>query len=188
MTKNEFAAALAVLEAGIGKSLIGEQVKVWFDCLSDLPIEALQTGIKLYLCQGDDWPSIAKIRKLASSAMHGECLSFGEAFDLMISAVRKHGFYDEPAAREKLDDLTWQAVRGLGGWEAACDSPVDQRATMRAQFRMIYEGLRSREESHRALPEGLRPSIENPNNQLPESVRPRLPEVTKVADSMKITG
>lgn len=162
MTRNEFAVALAVLEAGIGKSLSGKQLEVWFNCLSDLPIESLETAITRYLCEGDDWPSIAKIRKLAGAAMHGECILFGESFDRMISAVRHFGFYDEQKARENLDDLTWRTIKSLGGWEAVCDSPTDQRSTLRAQFRMVYESLRDREEKHRALPEAVRPRIENP--------------------------
>jgi len=162
MTKHEFGVALAVLGTGTGKTIIAKELDVWYQCLKDLPLLSLQTAITRYLCEGDDWPSIAKIRKLAGAAMHGECLSFGESFDAMLSAIRQHGFYDEPAARAKLDDLTWRTVQSLGGWEAVCDSPTDQRATLRAQFRMVYEGLREREESHRALPESVRPKIENP--------------------------
>ena len=162
MTLDDFETALNVLQAGIGKAMSPEKIEVFYQCLKDLPLSALQTAITRYLCEGDDWPSIAKIRKLAGSAMYGECLSFSESFDQMLSAVRKHGFYDQQMARARLDDLTWRKVQGLGGWEAMCDSPIDQRATLRAQFRMTYEGLREREEKHRALPEAVRPRIENP--------------------------
>ena len=161
MILSDFATAMAVLETGIGKVMTDKQIEVWYQCLKDLPVPALQTAITRYLCEGDDWPSIAKIRKLAGAAMHGECISFGEAFDRMISAVHLFGFYDEQKAREKLDDLTWRTIQSLGGWEAVCDSPTDQRSTLRAQFRMVYELLRDREEKHRALPEAVRPRIEN---------------------------
>jgi len=163
LTKHELVYALYVLFTGTGKTIIAKELDVWYECLKDLPLAALQFAITRYLCEGDDWPSIAKIRKLAGAAMHGECLSFGESFDAMLSAIRKHGFYNEQEARAKLDGLTWRTVQCLGGWEAVCDSPTDQRSTLRAQFRMVYEGLREREESHRALPESVRPRIENPH-------------------------
>ena len=174
----DFATAIAVLETGTGKALTGKQIEVWYQCLKDIPLPALQTAITRYLCEGDDWPSIAKIRKLAGAAIHGECLTFGEAFDWMQSAVHRLGFYNEPAARAKLDGLTWQTVQGLGGWQTVCDSPPDQRATLRAQFRMVYEGLRDREEKHRALPETVRPRIGNPEQA-------RI-EVLNLSDSMKL--
>ena len=174
MNLDDFGRALDALQVGTGKTMTPEQIEVWFQCLKDLPLPALQTAITRYLCEGDDWPSIAKIRKLAGSAMYGECLSFGESFDAMLSAIRQHGSYNEQAARAKLDGLTWISVQGLGGWDAVCDSPTDQRSTLRAQFRMVYEGLRQREESHRALPESVRPRIENPGQgriEYHESVR-----------------
>ncbi len=162
MNLDEFESALNVLQAGIGKPMSAEKTEVWYQCLNDLPLPALQAAITRYLCEGDYWPSIAKIRKLAGAAMHGECLSFGESYDRMCLARRLHGIYEIPIAREMLDDLTWRTIQGLGGWTSVCEALTDQRCTERAQFRMVYESLRDREERHRALPEAVRPRIENP--------------------------
>ena len=166
MTPNEFTIAMAVLEAGKGKSLTDEQLEVWHDCLKDLPLAALQTAIKRYLCEGDDWPSIAKIRNLAGSAMHGEALSPGAAFGRASDALRRIGFVDGDGgidcvaeAKEKLDAMTWEAIEGLGGWPAFCESPERERATLRAQFRMAYEGVAAQTAKLKALPESVRPQI-----------------------------
>ena len=70
MQVTEFAEAIAVLQSGIGKTMPKDQIKVWYECLKDLPLPALQSAITRYLCEGDDWPSISKIRKLAGAAMY----------------------------------------------------------------------------------------------------------------------
>ena len=94
MTREEFYAAMVALEAGTGKSLKESQVDIWFDCLSDLTAEQLHSAVVRYLREGDDWPSISNILKLAGSAMHGDCLSFCDSFDAMLRAVRQQGIYD----------------------------------------------------------------------------------------------
>jgi len=183
LTKHEFGVALAVLGIGTGETINAKELEIWYQCLQDIPLPTLQSAIMRYLCEGDDWPSIAKIRKLASAATYGECITFGESFEQMLAAVRKHGFCNAQAARESLDNLTWRTIQGLGGWEAVCDSQTGQRATLRAQFRMAYESLREREERHRSLPEAVHPRIENPaQRKVDRAVHPSvsLPELRSV--------
>ena len=65
MNHREFVECMAVLEVATGKALKKNQAKIWFECLSDLTIKQLQQGIVGYLRNGDDWPSIAKLRRFA---------------------------------------------------------------------------------------------------------------------------
>lgn len=77
----------------------------------------------------------------------------------MITAVKRFGYANPAGAKAFLGELAWQAVCSLGGWQAVCESPTDQRATLRAQFRVAFEGLANREAEYRSLPEHQRPAI-----------------------------
>lgn len=155
----EFAKVIEVLQHGLNKKFPPDQIKVWFECLKDLPAEALRKAIIRYLMQGDDWPTIAKIRQMATDAIHGTAPSAGDKFDEMMDAVRKYGIYKRTEACEALSADVWRTVKALGGWEAVCDSPPDQRSNLRAQFRMAYEALKQQAEQARLLPEAVRPRI-----------------------------
>lgn len=187
ISRKKFAELMAGISSSTNKKFTDAETEFWYTSFSDLPAEFVEQAFTCFVLAGDDWPTIAKIRKLAGSAMHGECLTFGEAFDRMLSAVRHYGRYDVPTARKSLDDLTWRTVQSLGGWEAVCETPTNQLSTLRAQFRMVYESLRDREERHRALPEAVRPRIENPK-QLKIEASAKEPDslVLNLNDSMKM--
>ena len=74
MNRSDFAASIHVLEKAMGKKLDPDALEIWYRCFNDLTAEQLQSGIVAYLRDGDDWPSIAKLRRFAgvSSAVDGE--------------------------------------------------------------------------------------------------------------------
>ncbi len=188
MTETEFAGAIEVLQVGKGKVLSPREIEVWYKFLADVPLEALQGGIARFVCEGDDFPSIAKIRRLAMSYVHGECLSWGEAYENLVAASRRWGFAESPLARGSLDSLTWLTVQSLGGWQVVCDVTTDLRSTFRAQFRNVYQELAERAVSRRNLPEALRPRITNSDySALGDNPR-RLPRIALRAQGDRLKG
>ena len=156
----EFAKVMAVLEAGTGKVATEKQNEVYYDLLGDLPLSALQAAAKRALL-AHNYPTIPPVGMLRAFAMElvdGLPASHGDAFDMVLTAVRRFGCYDEKAGMESLDPACRRGVRAMGGWQAVCESPIEDRATLRAQFRMAYDQIADRETTLRNLPESIRPA------------------------------
>jgi hypothetical protein len=158
MTDLEFLDAVKVLEKGLGKKpMPADQREIWFRCLSDLPAEAVNRGIIAYLCEGDDWPTVAKIRKLATEQVQGLIEAHSTAFDGVMKAVRRFGTYQKPEGLASLTERERAAVEGTGGWQRFCDCPPDERGTLSAQFRMAWTEAATTEKRLANLPESVRP-------------------------------
>ncbi len=141
--------AVAVLMAGTGRSWGTSQIRVWCQMLSDLPLDAVQHGIAQFLATDGEWPTIAKIRKAAMEYIRGRLLDPYEAFGRIVECVRKYGYMGSINAKADLDDLTWRAIKRIGGWRAICDSPSDRRESLRAQFRDAYQWAAQQETTDR---------------------------------------
>lgn len=178
MNRKEFAAALAVLEAGVGQSLTAEQAEVWFDVLKDLPPDALKTAVRRYLSQSEypGLPPVGKLRKLAVEAVNGLPLTAAEAWERVRYAIRRWGFYGPAEAFRSFDDLTRRAVQAIG-WETLCNSTgISIEA---GQFRRIYESLAERRTQLERLPADVRPRIAS-------RVEQPQPQVTLLAESFSL--
>ena len=159
--KLDFAKLIAFLEAGCGcKAATEMQNEVYFDLLRDLPLAALQAAAKRALLahRYPTLPPVGMLREYAMELIDGQAPTHGEAFDLVMTAVRRFGYMQETAGLESLDLLCRRAVRAMGGWQAMCEAPIDERSTTRAQFRMAYDALSDRDQDQRNLPESIRPT------------------------------
>lgn len=157
MTREEFAKVVAVLAEGCDMKFTKAKADVWFSMLRDLPYEAAATGVTRFLMQDGEFPSIAKIRRFAVESMYGHAVPQGVAFGHLLDAIRRYGCYDEDRGMASLDQITRLAVRGLGGWQACCESTG--RENLRAQFRMAYEGILVRLREDAVLPDSVKPTV-----------------------------
>lgn len=185
MTREEFAAATAVLEAGVNHSLTSQAAEVWYSILGDLPAESLQVAVRRYLAEAEypGMPPVGKIRRLAVEDIHGLPLTAGEAWDAVLTAVRRHGFYDAKRGVDSLDPLTRRAMRAVGGFVAVCD--CTEISILAGQFRRAYESLENRQQGMLRLPEDVRPRISQSHTKA-------LPEVRRLAEQLgnseRLTG
>lgn len=161
MTRREFLPIVGVLESATGKAFTDPQTDVWFDLLGDLPVSALQAAVKRALLESEypGLPPIGRIRRLASEAINGLPETPDAAFDRVIRAVRCLGMDQAALAQQQLGEKTWQAVRGIGGWSALCNSTLTERGTLVAQFRDAWNRITEREQTTLRLPERLRPAL-----------------------------
>lgn len=93
MTKVEFVAAMAVIEAAIQKTVPKQTAEVYFDLLGDLAIEVFQAAVKKVLLE-HPWstvPSIAELRAAAVQVTQGQTvdLSPAEAWGQASQALKK---------------------------------------------------------------------------------------------------
>lgn len=165
MTDAEFKVCMAVLVGAAGKPMPDPQLKVYFELLSDLPVEALFVACKRAVIENayPNIPPIGTIRRMAVSAMHGQCveLTAGEAWSIALRAcgncdVEVEGSVERAFA--KIPPLVWRAVEAFG-FRALYDIPGNSLETARAQFMRIYESLLTNEERLCLLPASIREEI-----------------------------
>lgn len=157
MNAEEFRPIMAYLQTCCDRDFDEHVLNVWFDALKDLPSEAVQTAAKRFVLEDGERSTIAKIRRLAVEVIHGKLPGHGDAFEVVMKSVRRLGSYDSERAMATMPPIVRTAVRQCGGFRVFCDSPPDERNTLRAQFRMAFESIAKREEQFRALPESVRP-------------------------------
>ncbi len=159
MNAEEFRPIMAYLQICSDREFDDHALNVWFDALKDLSADAVQTAAKRFVLEDGERLTVAKIRRLATEAIHGKLPGHGDAFEVVMRAVRRLGSYDSERAMAALPPIVQTAVRQCGGFSVFCDSPPNERNTLRAQFRMAFEDIARREEMFRALPERIRPRL-----------------------------
>lgn len=165
MTREEFAQVTGYLSAAVNKPMLREQIEVYFDLLKDLPAIAVGAAARQALVESQypTIPPVGVIRQLATRAVQPEALTWGEAFQLTLQAVRRHGLDGERQALASLPPVVAHAARCLG-WRSLCDATSLE--TVRAQFRDIYAPLAEREERQWTLPRPVREALEVAANRM----------------------
>jgi hypothetical protein len=161
----DFAKVLGYISAAIGKPLSADAVEVYFDCLGDLSLDALQAGAKRVVCEHKwaTFPTVAELREAAVASSQGEitALSPGEAWHLAWLAAGRidpeiPGSFERHT--KELPPLVVKAVLTFGV-PALCygTEPV---GVVRGQFMKIFEQLAAREHRAALLPSALKSEIE----------------------------
>ncbi|MGD9855475.1 MAG: hypothetical protein AB7U20_11065 [Planctomycetaceae bacterium] len=160
MTRHEFTPCLAVLSAATGHAFTTEQATVWFDLLGDLDVAALQAAVKRVLMEREypGLPPLGQIRRYATEATHGTSVTAERAFARVHEAISRYGYPDPAGARQSLGPEIWAVMQGIGGWDRICDSPIDQRSALFAQFRDGWIRQEGRRANQLRLPAALRPA------------------------------
>lgn len=144
MTKKEFAMLAAAIRTYYPKEQIlpNEQaLGLWYAELQDIPYNIATTALRKWVSTNKWSPTIADIRETASEIANGETQDWGEAWEKVMKAISKYGWYNQEAALASFDDLTRETVRRIG-FRSLCDS--DNLTADRANFRMVYETLANR--------------------------------------------
>lgn len=142
MEKHEFITAMAVMEAGSGKSFKdANQLDVYFDLLKDLTVGQLQAGVKRALVEHEfsTLPSIALLRRLALE--ESPTGAWAVEWAAVVKGVRCYGFYQKSQAYQTFSDRTRTAIEAVGGWNVVCDCEVTNMSILGGQFRKAWESL-----------------------------------------------
>lgn len=159
MTKKEFSMFAMALKTYYPQEnlLPNEQAMIlWFNQLSDIPYNVAETALNKWVAVNKWSPRISEIRETAWNIIHSEVLPWGEAWEQVLRAVQKYGYYREREAMATFPELTRRAVKNLG-FQNICLS--ENIATERANFRMIYEQLAERTQQTEVLPDTLKTAI-----------------------------
>lgn len=146
-----------------------DAIKIWYELLKDLPYEQVNIAAQKYMTTSHFPPTPADLR----AAILPPPADWDDAWQTVISAVRKYGSWDVKSAESSFDDMTARVVRNLGGFRRICELEYDEMDVLRANFRDIYTRLAKREAENAQMPPMLRGMI----NQMLEGgeERTRLP-------------
>lgn len=131
---------------------------IWYGLLSDLPYETANAAIQSYMLSEIKPPTIADIRKAAAKVAAPELPTSGEAWQKVIKAVRRFGYYQQREALDSLDPLTREAAERYG-FRELCDINASDVGIARGQFMKIYDQIANRKKADAALPIGMHEEI-----------------------------
>ena len=159
MDKREFGLFASALRTYFPKEQIlpnQQAMELWFRELCDIPYQVAEATLRQWVATNKWSPSIAEIRELAATVQHGSIKDWGEAWEQVLTAVKRYGIYNQGQALDSLDPMTRTAAERTG-FRNICLS--ENIATERANFRMIYESLSTQEKSRQQIALPLQETI-----------------------------
>lgn len=159
MTRDEFKVLVKGMKAIYSQpTFIPDQdaFNMWFALIGDLPYEVCNVSVQKYMLTNKFPPTVADIRELASNVVNGDPLSWGEAWERALTAVRRYGSYNQAEALNSLDPVTRKCVDSIG-YMTLCMS--ENIMVERAHFQKIFEVMSKREQMDRQMPLTLQNTI-----------------------------
>lgn len=129
-----------------------DSVKIWYQLLRDIDYNVANVAIQKYIMTEKFPPTVADIREGAAAVLHGERTLWSDGWEEVRTAIRKFGMYRPQEAMASMSEITRQAVERLG-FQNLCLS--ENAAVDRANFRMIYEQIESRQHELQQIPTKL---------------------------------
>jgi hypothetical protein len=160
MDRKEFATfAMALKTYYPRETLLPNQaaMELWFRELEDIPYKIAEASLRKWVATNKWSPSIAEIRETVATIQYGEQLTWGEAWERALNAVRRYGSYNKAAALDSLDPLTRKCVENIGYLDLCMSENI---MVERAHFQKIFEVYSKREQTDKRLPSSLLQAIE----------------------------
>lgn len=140
------------------KDTIRAASEMWHRQFADYSFEVCFTAVERYIAENTFPPAIADIREIVVKMMNPAALKTGEeAWEEVITAVRKYGYYQQPEAFKQLDEPTKRAVKIIG-WQNICQS--EKIGIERAAFIKTYSNASAPIRERAILPTPLFKHIE----------------------------
>lgn len=130
---------IGLLQLAYRNDMPEERLRFYVEMLKDIPPAALSAGVKYCINHCNFLPTIAEIRKASEKvttlAMGTKPIDSATAWGKVQKAITAVGYTGVPA----FGDPVTQRVVDRFGWKEICQTPTDDTAILRAQFRKAYE-------------------------------------------------
>lgn len=140
MTAQEFLKPMKMLGIAYNKEITKDQVEVWYGFFRDTPLNDFRKACARVIETDEFMPSIARMRKelalITTPQLQGDA---NGAWESVLVAIRKHGYYNADEGMKSLDPVTQRAVKLLGGFQRVCTS--EDGDWLRKNFVQLYEEL-----------------------------------------------
>lgn len=140
MKKSEAAELVASLMAAYPAAQTNNATsRVYESMLADLDCRAANAAVAALIQTRQFMPTVADIRATVLELQNGGVAPGGEAWGMVLAAVRRWGAYRTPGTDFQFDDeITAKCVKSLG-WSEICGSENQQAD--RARFIELYDKL-----------------------------------------------
>lgn len=155
MTKQEFMKIVSAIQNYYPRAVIfptKESIALWYEELKDLTYEQLVTALRRHVATSKWSPTIAELREQCVE-IEIPVNDWGVAWEELQRAIHNWGWTREKEAMESMSKLTRETVKRLG-YQTLCESQ-DGMAD-RANFRNIYEQVKSAYKDNQQVQESLR--------------------------------
>ncbi|ADQ13713.1 replicative helicase loader/inhibitor [Halanaerobium hydrogeniformans] len=136
-------------------------VEVWYDFLKSYDREIIDLAAKKLVINNSKWPpSVGEIIKEVKNLQKApeEKLSPGMAWSLVLSAVRKYGYYNSKEGMESLPPKVRETVEHYGGFASICHSE-ENNVYVKNQFFRLFKEVNRHNRDLEYLPPGLKKEL-----------------------------
>lgn len=158
MTEKEFAMVAMAIKTYYPEANVmpnQQAFTLWFNQLKDLPYKETELAVNKWVATNKWCPKISDIRATVAG-LTNNIKDYGEAWQEVINAISKYGYYQADKALESMSELTREAVKRIGFTNICMSEYI---ISERAQFEKIYNALAERKKESLQLPPDVRELI-----------------------------
>lgn len=164
-------------------------IKLWYEALKDLSYTTVYIALNKWVSTERWSPTIADLRRLSFEVQNPGIPTWDEAWENVLHALSRYGYYNATEGVESLDEMTRTVVRRIG-WTTLCTS--EQIGIERAAFRDIYNSLLAKTKENGQIAPAVRKVIEAtqeknriqiPDKQTVVEEKPNIPSEPKEMSS-----
>ena len=148
-------------------------IKIWYEALKDISYQTMYLAVNKWVSIERWSPTIADLRRLSFEVKNPDMLTWDEAWETVLEALNRYGYYRAREGVESLDEITRTVVRRIG-WTTLCTS--EQIGIERAAFRDMYNALIARTKENGQIAPAVRKVIEATKEQnrvaIPDKQKP----------------
>lgn len=131
--------------------------ETWAMMLEDVDFGLAQQALKRHASLSSFAPSIAELRKEAVSAVAGEKITGDEAWEIILSAVRKYGYARKQEGISQMPETVQPMARRW--FDEICVTENDVLGVTRGQFLKAWAIHEDKEQTMKQLPGGISEAI-----------------------------
>ena len=150
--------------------------EVWFESVADVPAAEAKAAVDALARDGERFPPTGGMIRAKVAALGRDDIDWGEAWQLAKKAGLKGDEAEAQAWLQARSPAAAETVRRLCG--PVLTYLLDEEMAVRAQFRMLYEGIvqgRTTDEAYQGLASGGLKALQRGPRQLGEALRHALP-------------
>ncbi len=151
MTRSEFAVWAMALKTYFPRDNLlptKESMELWYQEVQDIPQDVATAMLRKWVNTNNWPPTISEVRTICAEIRQGPIMQWGDGWEEVVKAIRRHGYCSEKEAYESMSPTTRSAVSKIG-WREICMS--ENPEAIRAQFRQVFEICQKRETEDRQL-------------------------------------
>lgn len=152
MTAQEFIKPMKMLGVAYNKEITKDQVELWYGFFKEVALTDFRKACARVIETDEYMPSIARMRKevavVRTPQLQGDA---NGAWETVLLAIKKYGFYNADEAMQSLDMATQRVVRLMGGFQRICMS--EDGDWLRKNFVQLYNEVASNTEKLMRLSE-----------------------------------